>query len=566
MKTEGIDVALEMQVKEGRSLGIFVEEVIDQMDAEELVRMKGEGVGRKKGARSLELVEAATDDQKETQQSLDRLFEQLRKVREGGMDEVANEMEGELKGMKKSVEQTIERSVRAGDAAAVDPKTGLATGAGLVYKDARLLVKGEEGRRVMEDTVEVVMDMMLFHRGVEELGEGFDGRIKLMADGLIAVAEYLADKDEGIYVQMSEEEIKNNKSLNKFFPEGSEQRVQLDELKNIGVKFEPARLNPGGGDEFEMRIDLNLRSGNYPVNEKRSRLSAMVAVMDWVLGNTTFTKDRPVLLGENREKVYSEQEVLERREAYEYFRNEMNYCIPHVKDGVSERESSFIYNFKDELRGLFEDVEEMYFRQGKGLLSPMVELRFDYAQIGIVGGSMPVLADVVRYFDDRQPFGDQNSTEYGELTKSIKEQLVREMDETDLRDGAVRGERAKELVYRSVFEKYQRFLFGEVNGPWKSRKKMEVVTNAMEGRGKDIYVVGAARRSFTETLSNVDKRNMWVSVIKYWVGRYKTELAKPAEKRIPQLADENSSFGQYMKMLTEVLPGGREKWQEQLGI
>ncbi|KKT35020.1 MAG: hypothetical protein UW23_C0024G0005 [Candidatus Collierbacteria bacterium GW2011_GWA1_44_12] len=552
----------EMRKDTEKSLVVFVNEISGKLNESELIDKKRAGV-KKEGARSVALLRAAEEDKESVQNRIRVLQEELDLLRANGMENMANRIQEQIEGLSKTAERALDRSVRAGESAAVDPKTGLATGEGLIGADAKLMMRiwdKEEKWDVMEDTVEIVMDMMLFHRGVEELGEEFDDRIKLMASGLISVAEYLAEGEGGIYSEMDESGKEANVALNLYFPEGSKQRGWLDELKELGVKFEPGRLNPGGGDEFIMRVDLNMRSEpmNKRLGERKLRLKKMVRVMDWVIKNTTFSKDRPVLLGED-EKDFSAEEKKERMEAYTIFRNYINNIVPSVNsgEGVSSEQSRFIWDFKDELRRHFESVSEsIYFQPGSGLLDPKVELRMDYCQVGTVSEGMPVMEEVVNYFESNRPLGDQGSSEYEEFVETIKIQLAQEMDEDELKNSQLLIGKTEELIYRAVFEKYQRHLFGEVNGEWKGRKKLEVMTMAMMGDAQSIYAVGSVGRTFLPDVGDGNLKKMWSTVMRHWTGKFSQG----------KIADEGNSFSKYLSEMVSQGPDGRENWKRIMGI
>lgn len=478
-----------------------------------------------------------------------------------------------------------------------DPKTGLATGRGLVEANAIRLkeiykINNERERQdKLNDEFFVVIDMMLFHRGVIELGEDFDKRLKeYLAAGLISVAEDTARGDDGLYWEMKGEDIDKDSILNLYFPKGSEIRRMLDEIKELGVTFEPGRLNPGGGDEFVFNLVCNtdrkseeekLRKesgGTVAFTEQnvtdaleternRRKLLAM-EVVDRVVSSTTFSADRPVIF-QGAEKKYSENEVAQRKRTYKLFYENLNLLVPAVNEeaDVTEEMSRFFYSFKDVLRGYFQstDSEARYFTQGQRMLSPEVDLRMDFAVVG-KKVDYPAMSEVEKYassIDEFVPGTEENQV----YMKDLKTRLARKLSEDEINNPQVLEDRLVIEVNKDMLGRYQDYLFGQVNGEWKKRKKIEVMSMACRGNSQAIFTVGSVResgRGFAE-FDDFDRREIWANAYSYWIGTYDMELSKKnkGENYDSELVD--GRIGSFLvksrKMLGEVVgPGGITKW------
>lgn len=485
-------------------------------------------------------------------------------------------LEQQTHDLYQKIEESTDNVIEAAVDPKKDPKTDMATGRGLVEADVIRLseidnVAVERSRQdLMKNLVFVVKDMMLFHRGVIELGEEFDNRIKkYLAAGLISIAEFTAKGDEGLYWQMTEEDIKNDKALNLYFPEGSEIRKTLEEIKSLGIMIEPGRLNPGGGDEFITKFDLNVDRSeivrqlrdetgtsvnpderiveNRMEQERNRRLALAMEVVDQVIKNTTFSKDRPVML-DNAEKEYSLAEVSQRKNVYEMFYNHLNTLIPSVDEeaGISKQIVDIMFGFKDKLRSYFISSEGKYFTPGFGLLQPEVALRMDFAAVGSIF-NFPTMEDFFEYANNADLLG-KTKEEKDEYLSGLKKRLCRKLTIEDLRDERRFKEKVGDTIRKDILLKYYDFLFGEVNGKWKNRRKMDVMSLAGRGDSQAIFTVGSVResgRDFAE-LNNRDRWIMWSNLIQYWVGEYDTEVNKKTSggRYNHELVD--GSFGRYI--------------------
>jgi len=563
-RNEGVD-QLVQELRKEFEMGFegFVDRVVRETGEEDFINRDPEDDRHHGCAESVRLKAQADKDRTAIGEVRDAVNKHLATLMAAGKEEAVQAFRAQFAEIARLAERAVDRSVLAGERATVDAKTGLVSGRGMIDRDVEMIIRmrnGDESRAVMEDVVEVMFDMMLFHRGVIELGDGFDDRIKLMASGLIAVARYLADGEGGPYTQMNGDEKEKNESLKLYFPEGSPERKWLDELREMGVKFEPGRLNPGGGDEFVMRIDLNMRNAgdNPDENERRERLEKMIKVMDQVIKNTTFSRDRPVMLGENARVKIDEKEVAAREEAYEAFYNSLNKCVPVAEDGVvTKDQTDFIFRFKNELRRWLIELKKEYFQEGKGLLRDDVDLRMEYAPIGKTAVDMPVIGDVWEYFEQHKPFGEPESAQYHEFLATIKSRLFHEMDTEDLSNLELRSRKTEELVLEAVLEKYQSHLLGEVNGVWKGEKKQKVLTEAAKGMPQSIYTVGTVERSgrnFPDNIGNADKIAMWIEIIRFWADKFTEKSGwKEGDEFLKELVTVNSVTN-------------KKHWEEVMGV
>lgn len=479
-----------------------------------------------------------------------------------------------------------------------DPKTGMATGKGqaesmaLRLRDINKLEDQYEQYDRLDDISIKVSDMMLFHTGIAELGEEFDARLKdYFTAGLIIVAEFLAKGREGLYWEKDENDLEKNVVFNLYFPKGSEIRKKLEEIKRLGIIYEPARLNPGGGDEFNHCIITNVNRNdvlqdemrkygkwrgpdcdniNQLVAEERGRRIALVDdVISYVITNTTFSKDRPVILADS-EKVFSNEEVLKRRKMFAYFCNSLNDTIPaeNVDAEVTEEMSQFFYDFKDELRKFFlsEDVANKYFVMGSGLLNPQVDLRMDEAVVGSIF-NYPNLHDMERYVlaNERYVVGSEKNKEF---LAGIKNIITKKLSEEEIKNKNVFFEKATIEIYKEMFAKFQDHLFGLVNGESKKRKKLDVLTMAGRGDAQSIFTVGSVRESgrvFVD-LDDSCRRELWSNLISYWIGEYDIQTSNKLKGIAYNSTLVDGSFGKYLRktkkyMLANAEDLSENRWQ-----
>lgn len=417
----------------------------------------------------------------------------------------------------------------------VDPNTGLSSGAGIVEANALSMVEigkvtnPQERELLMSNHYFLMIDMMLFHRGVETLKDKFDDRIKnYFAKSLIGVASFLADDDSHLYSKMSQTEFDNNELLLKYFPVGSKERETLFELKRMGVKIWPARLHAGGGDEFEIDVDVNVSDSEHKneiivgVSERNRRIAMAMEVVSNVINKTLFSNERGMI---SEEIITTKFDEKTRRQIYQEFYNLFNKLVPGVDEeaGVTEEMSQFFRETELALRDYFrsKETENQFFRPDKGLMDCDVDLRMDYANVGNIF-TYPTLLDFERYVEDNIMINDDDFIE------KIKNNSAGICTEQDLSDPKRFRDMVAFSAYKELLYKYQQHLFGEVNGASKIEKKLQILKSGMAGDPQSIYTIGAiilSKRDMS-AFDNYDKRSLWANVLLNWIGIYSMENYK----------------------------------------
>lgn len=412
----------------------------------------------------------------------------------------------------------------------VDEKTGLYL-MSVISENAQSRIENwAENKNLSPRGYKIIMtDMMLFHTANHRLGtSGLDDRLFTCMQGQIAISKFL-DGEKNIYSSLSENEIKSNRYIQKFFPENSDQRKKIEQLKEAGVQISPFRVNAGGGDEFGYAIQFTKELDP----EKESEYETFSKeVISHVIESSSLSKDFDVIDDSVKERKLTSDEILDRNEQYRLFCNSINLLKfkSRPERGIVLTPQQIESNsFIDSLRQYF--VDQKNNEIGKKIMDPETNISMDFATIDF-GGNLPTLEDGLMltvygkdsYLDEHKhnkyglfdENGNFNQDQIEEYTDNLAVKIKNLLSPEDIK----KPELVKEVIQKSIISDSIKNIFHilneEVNEQGKQNKKTNVFLNAISGDPKSILTIGASEQSGRSLYSpdSIEEKTFIIDIIK----------------------------------------------------
>lgn len=354
----------------------------------------------------------------------------------------------------------------------------------------------------------IMTDMMLFHAANQRLGvSGLDDRLFVCMQGQIAASKYL-DGEKNLYSQLSETETKTNKYIQEYFPDGSDSRKIIDQLKKVGVQISPFRINAGGGDEFGYAIEFKKELSSEDETKYEQLASDLIL---HIVESTSLSKDFDIIDESVKKRELKPDEILDRKEQYKQFYNSVN----HLKF-ISRPERSILLSpdqiemnsFLDSLREYFIDQSNQGL--GQEILDPQFNVAMEHATIDF-NGNLPTLEDALMltiygkdsyfnahnhnklgFFDEA---GHYNEDKIDSYTTDLSIRLQNILPPEDLKKPDIVKRTIQDMVISDSVKNIFHILNEEVNVEGKHNKKANVFLKAISGDIRSIITVGACEQS-----------------------------------------------------------------------
>ncbi len=415
-------------------------------------------------------------------------------------------------------------------------------------------------------------DMMLFHAGNESLGtDGFDARIATVMQGLKGMSSYLAtdsrvisgeaDKvpfveEKNPYAPLSAERLAAHRELKMYFPEGSDERAELEELRQAGVRIGTYRVNGGGGDEF-MHFIIFRGEATAELRQRAVRL------IDHVIKSTTLIPEQEIING-NMPRRLSEGE----KHIADTRRQVMLAAFANYLNNLDTRhipEYRRLADFKDCLRSYLRAGNRPGADRGMAALlaDPQYEAKMDYAGLYLEGepgpaAELPSLDDALYLFfegadtygrlhldHEGKPmtgfYGADGEIDEHKLLSYAKDLYYRSVQKKEANDnGETRDVRswAQEVMLKDISGNFLRLLNREVNGDAKKQAKVRRLIQACQGDPQAVFTVGStllSKRPFLDSLTDNDKVVILSELKTYYEGLFDHIPEQPTVLREPLL-------------------------------
>ncbi len=548
------------QVKSGESLEEVKIRLNEESKKVRLAKTQGFIDDQEKELR--EIIEDSNEKARILELQADKLQRKVQLLRNSGLDtmeleqieaSIREQVRALIENQGKENKNALRSSRKMADLTGetlIDEKTEVATAAGMRESLEILLseaIETDDFSKLRKIEIQFI-DMMLFHRGNQVMGaDGFDERVKTVIGGEKAVSRF-SSKGNGLYSPFLENEIGVDVDLNKYFPEGSESKVRLERLKELGVSVDVARVNASGGDEFVI-----LRTYE-DVGFEAQKIAD--EVISGVIHSTAISVSREVILkGDSYELTTNE--IQERKRIWDAYYETFNRIHVWVDEraGVDEKAARRYHDLADAIRGYFKSSEKT--KDAKGFLVPEIETRMDFAVVKRINGKLPILGEI----EEMLTSGSLIGSDYLKFIDHLKEKVAARLTLEELKDETIVDKAIKDEFVKEAWVKYFMMLNNEVNGTGKDRKKMNLILEAAKGDFQAMFTVGTVEKSGRNfaTFDNYQKKMIMDDLHNYYLHRYMDEIRKMDEK-LPYDEDLIKHF-QYLYPNEKYIPslGRREE-------